>query len=50
MKKYFILPLTAVAFLFTFTACLEVEPDVTFPHVSDFAIRSVTPAHPNVNV
>jgi len=50
MKKYFILPLTAVAFLFTFTACLEVEPDVTFPHVSDFALRSVTPAQPNVNV
>jgi len=50
MKKYFILPLTAVAFLFTFTACLEVEPDVTFPHISDFAIRSVTPAQPNVNV
>jgi len=48
MKKYFILPLTAVAFLFTFTACLEVQPDVDFPKVVLPALGAVTPAQANV--
>jgi len=31
MKKILLFPIALIAFLFTFTACLEVEPEVNFP-------------------